>query len=315
MAYKRSNKPRKDWYQELTNNVVRDLEKCRDNKVSWRKTWKGIQAGRPYNMVSMTKDGGYKGLNVLILSLKGYPYREWITFKQAKDKGGHVKAGEKGTQITHWSFRKVYERKDGTQVSNPKNTEGLKYIQTIPSLRVHTVFNLAQCEGLPLPEIKYTDDTVIDLDAKYKVANQLVARSQAKINHVKGSDSAFYSMASDEITMPCPEQFETVEHYWSTMFHELVHWTGHGKRLNRDMSGRFGSNKYAMEELVAELGSLFLCAEHGIEGDLQHPQYLSSWCSALRDDKYAIFKVSSLAQKATDYVLNGAVALDDTVAA
>lgn len=126
-------------------------------------------------------------------------------------------------------------------------------------------------------------------------------RTTAKVAH--GGDLAFYSPAADRIQMPVPQAFLSEENYWSTMLHELTHWTGHASRLDRDLTNRFGTMGYAAEELVAELGSAYLCAELGVRGDLRHPEYLGNWLRGFKDDKRAFFRASSLAQRAADFVL------------
>jgi len=161
----------------------------------------------------------------------------------------------------------------------------------IPFARVHTVFNIEQCEG-----IEETEQP--QLDQRHQSADEILHNSGADIRH--GGDNACYIPSQDMIKLPMPQQFKTPEDYYATALHELTHWTGHKSRCHRDMTGRFGTESYAAEELVAEIGAAFLCAAAGVPGKLQHAEYIQNWLQVLKNDKRAIFPASRLAQEASD---------------
>ena len=283
----KTTKQPRDLYQEITNQIVEALEQ---GVAPWACPWERV--GAPRNANSQRP---YNGINALILGLKGlmmgYSTQEWLTFNQAKALGGRVRKGEKGTVVI---FYKKLVLKD----TEAKADEGEESPLTIPLMRSFVVFNLDQIDGIertapaerPLPE-------GLDNDA----ADAIIAGSEAIIRH--GGDEAFYSPSRDMIQMPSKEAFADGASYYATLFHELTHWTGSAKRLARPgITGRhaFGSPEYAFEELVAELGAAFLCAEAGIEGELRHEGYIQSWLEALRNDKKLIFRAASAAQKAAD---------------
>lgn len=316
MARPNTGNAKTDWYQHFTNEIVTSMEKALQDSKEWKKSWEGLwKHGLPHNGSSGRR---YNGLNIWILALQGHEDPRWYTYKQAEGLGAQVRKGEKGTKVYFWNFIKVYEDLNGKEVRKPTpeqiNSGAVRLVRTIPSLRIYTVFNASQIDGLPEMEIEE-----VDLGAKYINAQALVEILNIDLKHIKGSGVACYRPGEDSICVPAAGQFETVEHYWATVLHEVVHWTGHKSRLDRDLSGRFGSDAYAMEELVAELGSAFLCAHLGIEGELRHPEYLASWIKRLKSDNRAIFKAATLAQKAVDFIIDGggvqAEAGEDGVAA
>lgn len=216
----------------------------------------------------------------------GYDSNGWLTFRQAQEKGGSVRKGEKATQVV---FTKKLRVKD-------RETEEEKQISM---LRGYFVFNRAQVDGLS--EGETTVALPIDTDeARHHRADHLIKATDADIRH-GGNEAAFYP-SLDRIVMPPFGAFKTEAGYWATLCHEAGHWSGHESRLNRDMEGRFGTRKYAAEELVAELTSAFLCAHLGIEGELRHAGYLSKWVELLRHDSKAIFTAAAKAQYAADYL-------------
>lgn len=295
MARKKTQKF--DVYQDITDRIVEALE---NGVVPWHRPWvktsdssQGVPAGWPQNA---TTDRPYSGINVLLLwlhsAMAGYPDPRWLTFKQAQAAGGNVRKGEHGTKIT---FFKTYKKEvDGEE----KETFVLRY---------YTVFNIEQCEGLeelgsyqPPPE-PVEGEPCPKPSYSYERANAVVDASGAVIHH-KGNRAAF-SPVLDYIVMPEFQQFEGEEAYWATLLHELVHWTGHKSRLEREF-GLFGSEKYAKEELVAEIGSAFLCAQVGIPLEkLQHPSYVKSWLEVLKGDKRAIVSAAAKARKGAEYLL------------
>jgi antirestriction protein ArdC len=288
---------KRDLYAEVTDQIVSALE---TGTAPWIKPWTSRAAGLPCNAVTGRP---YRGINVLLLSMAsaaaGYPTDEWCTFKQALDAGTPVRKGEKATRI--YFFKKLEIRGD----AQPEGGEeaGAK---VIPMLREYCVFNVAQLSGeLPgatKPEPKpFAGDAAVDA---------FIEATGARF--VPGGDRAFYSPAHDVIGMPAREAFRSAPDYYATKLHELTHWTGHASRCDRlQKNARFGDQAYAFEELIAEMGAAFLCAGLGIEGKLQHANYIASWIKVLKEDKRAIFRASSMAQKACDFLEGLAGELED----
>lgn len=285
----------KQIYAEVTAKIVAQLEA---GVAPWVRPWSdgprkpGNKARwYPHNFIS---NRDYNGINVLLLSMIGqqYPTGAWATYKQIAEAGGQVRKGEKGSQIIHFSKFEVEDKKHPDK------------LKTIGMLRYFVVFNHAQAD--------WTDDVLAtkvkagaesdDSGDDMPNASATIKATGATIRH--GGNRAFYHPASDSITLPPKKSFVNAAHYVATVFHELVHWTGNKARLARDLSGLFGGKSYAFEELVAELGAAFLCAAHGIDGELRHAEYLGHWIKGLKDDEQAIFKAAALAQKAVDYVLS-----------
>ena len=284
-----------DIHQELSNAVVESLEAIREQYgkdhegFAWDKPWIDTSNGMPRNV-----DGKpYRGINVLLLLIQaskmGYTQNIWGTFKAWKDKGGTIVKGSKSTRIT---FYKSYVAKD-----KETDEENKFFI-----LKTFNVFNIAQVEGVTIQDDNQTLTNTVERD---KLIDSFVAQTNAILKD--GGNRAFYSPSSDFIGMPKLEQFKTTDGYYSTLLHELTHWTGAMKRCNRDLKNKFGSQAYPFEELVAELGSMFLCNKFNILGRDEeqmrnHITYLDSWIKRLKDDKKAIFQASTLAQKAFDFL-------------
>jgi antirestriction protein ArdC len=288
-------------YESVTEKIIEALEA---GVNPWAKPWQATQYGDLRNADS---NRPYRGVNTLLLGIssmvKGYFDPRWLTYKNAEKLGGNVKKGEKGTQIVFWNFMKTIDDRD------PANPVEKK----IPYARAYTVFNVQQCEGLKLP----------DLVAKVRVegeVNEIAQKILSLPKIVHGGNKAAYVPSTDMVLMPEPTVFNTLDDYYSTGFHETIHWTGGTERLKREMNTRFGSDSYAFEELVAEIGAAFLCAAASIPFEkMQHPEYIASWLKRFKTDDKAIFTAASKAQKAADFVLQEAgilaVAEDEEVAA
>ena len=271
---KTKTKTRRDIYQEVTDTILGALE---GGVVPWRKPWGGVQV-LPHNGSTQR---AYSGVNVVLLWIAGldrrYTSSGWMTFRQASALGASVRKGEKGTMVTFW------------KMLTPKDSDDPK--KRIPLLRHYTVFNEEQLEGLEEP----TEQPELTAPAL------LVERSGADVRH--GGGRAFYRPLTDYICVPELQHFDGEPAYWSTLLHELAHWTGHKTRLDRDQTGGFGTPDYAKEELVAELSSAFLCAGTGVPADgLQHASYIDNWRQLLNDDPRAIFRAASQARKACEYL-------------
>lgn len=283
---RKSTGPKKDAYQLITDAIIESLEA---GTVPWRKPWKSTDTPR-----SLASKRPYRGINILMLMLtaqaKGYSSPYWATFKQIAERGGHVRKGEKATTVVLWRWVDA-KPKDGETAAD---VEGRK----VPFLRWFYVFNTDQCDDLEveLPEEREHEPLV--------AAEEIVAgyKTRPEIKH--GQGQAFYSPELDYVGMPRPEEFESGERYYTTLFHELTHSTGHESRVNRKLSTGFGSEPYAREELVAEIGACFLLSEAGIDVQIEQPAaYIAGWLRALRDDNKLVVGAAAAAQKSTDYIL------------
>lgn len=278
---------KEDVYSRVTNKIIADLEK---GELTWMKPWEGGIPPHP-----MRSNGEpYRGVNVLMLWFaameKGYNSPYWMTYKQAEELGGQVRKGEKGSHVVYANtFTKTETDANGDEVE-----------KQIPFLKTYSVFNVEQIEGLPEHfYVKYQPPTEKERIAS---AEQFFEKTGAKIRH--GGSRAYYSQAIDTVQMPEFDRFHNELGYYGTLAHELTHWTGHPTRENREFGKRFGDTAYAMEELVAELGAAFVCADLGLipEPREDTAAYIASWLKALKEDKHAIFTAASLAQKATDFL-------------
>lgn len=278
---------RTDFYADITDKIVQMLE---SGVRPWAKSWTSAEVSRPLRHTGEP----YQGVNVLVLwaesITKGYTSPFWMTFKQATEYGAFVKKGEKGTVVVYANrFTKTETDANGDEVE-----------KTIPFLKAYYVFNAGQIEGLPAKFSQLTmKRSPVEINA---TAAAFVAQTGAIIKH--GGNKAYYSPVLDYIQLPAPEAFRDGASYHSTEAHELTHWTGHATRLDRLLDKRFGSDAYAAEELIAELGAAFLCADWGISAEPRpdHASYLKSWISVMKADKKAIFTAAAHAQKATDYL-------------
>ncbi|CAH1538282.1 DNA primase TraC [Vibrio jasicida] len=285
---RRVKKVAKDMYQVVTDKVIAALEKgVKPWVCPWDRT--GDYSMFPVNFKTKSV---YSGINILLLwsetAEKGFSSPFWLTFKQAQELGGNVIKGQKGTTIIYY---KMWEK---------ENEEGEK--ESIPMLKTFVVFNLDQIENIDKPTFEMTSQRE---EKEFTVLEHVEeAIDKTGVTIVYSGARAFYSPSADQITLPEKTRFHSSSDYYATAFHELVHSTGHGSRLNRDLKNSFGSKDYAFEELVAELGAAFCCADFGVVGDVQHESYVAGWLSKLYDDKRFIFKAASLASKAHQYLVS-----------
>lgn len=271
-----------DIHQAVTDSIIATLEA--GTAGQWTCPWHRRGGGLPVNALTGRP---YRGINTLALwcaeQAHGYGDSRWATYKQWAELGVQVKRGERSTLITFW---KEYDAEEGGETKR-------RFVA-----RASYAFNAAQVEGAPeagepLPASEWLLPEVFD---------GFVSRTGARVTH--GGDAAFYMPSEDRIVLPPRDRFPTAHGYASTALHELTHWTGHKSRLDRDLSGRFRSQAYAAEELVAELGAAFLCAELGLEAEPHptHASYIGSWIKLLRDDNRAIFTAASAASRAAGYL-------------
>jgi antirestriction protein ArdC len=216
--------------------------------------------------------------------------------------GGHVRKGERGT--------KVYFVK---QLQIQEDAEGDTSTRLVPMMREYTVFNVDQCDGLPDSVNIGKPIRVRNPDTRDELADAFLHSTGADIR--EGHGEACYVPSRDFISMPAFGAFKGADHFYNVVFHELTHWTGHKSRLDRDLKNRFGTRNYAAEELIAELGAAFLCAEFGFDGDLRHAGYIATWIELLKTYKRAFFTACSQASKAADYLRGLAIAAPTNFAA
>lgn len=283
-------KSRTDLYAAVTDKIIAALEQ---NRPPWICPWASSpDQAMPANLSSGHR---YRGINVLLLNMvqlsHGYPLNRWLTFNQARSLGGNVRRGESGCAVVFFKMLEV----DGDK---PAANDGPEH-RVIPLLRSFTVFNAAQVDNLP--EALVSPPVSADQFDPNDAAEAVLAASGATISH--GGDRAFYQPSTDCIQMPPKASFVSADRYYNVALHELTHWSGHPNRCNRPLLGRQHIESYAFEELVAEMGSAFLCSNVGIANELHHADYIGHWLLALKSDKRLIFSAASLAQKAADYVL------------
>jgi antirestriction protein ArdC len=239
----------------------------------------------------------YSGINVLILwgavIQHGFPTQNWLTFRQALSLGGNVRKGERGTTV-------VYADRFTPEDEKRRARETGEEPGRIPFLKRFTVFNAAQCEGLP---------EEIATDAPPPPPGLIEPKVEALIKATGidfriGGDRAFYMPSLDYVQVPPPQAYFEPINWHRTALHEMGHATGHASRLGRDFSGSFGTKKYAFEELVAEMNAAFCCATLGIVPTVRHADYIGSWLECLREDNRAIVRAASQASKAADWLLS-----------
>ena len=270
-----------DIYTEVTNRVIERLEQ---GFAPWLKPWhtentldKNIASGNEYN-----------GINRIILGMSGFNCNTWGSFKQWQDLGAQVKKGEHGTRIVFYT--PVVKKEIKPNDPNPENA-------MYACLKTYYVFNAEQVEGIEIKPREIEDKPFLN----NVMVDTMVTNTGAHIRH--GGNSAYFSPNDDYINMPIKSDFNDEAGYYATLLHELTHWSGHKHRLDRTKGKRFGDTQYAFEELIAELGSAFLCEKFAVKGDIRHEGYIASWLKALKNDNNMIFKASAYAQKSTDYIV------------
>lgn len=282
-----------DLYMRVTNAIVADLEA---GVRSWTKPWSAEHlAGRISRPLRATGEP-YRGINVLLLwaeaVAKGYTAPTWITFGQALALGGHVRKGEHGATVVYANtFSRTETGDDGQDVE-----------RQVPFLKAYTVFNVEQVEGLPA-HVHAVAEPKRDAAHRIDHAEAFFTATGADIRH--GGDRAFYAIHPDYVQMPPFACFADPEAYYATLAHESTHWTRHPTRLARDFGRkRWGDAGYAREELVAEFGAAFLCADLGLAltPRTDHASYIASWLEVLKDDRRFVFTAAAHAQRAVDFL-------------
>lgn len=289
ITYRKETEMR-DIYAELTDKVIAGLEA---GVRPWFKPWASTWADRAISRPLRANGKPYRGINVINLwitaELKGYSNPYWMTFKQAKELGGHVRKGEQATFVV-LSKRITVEK--GTEDEHE-----------VPFLTGFPVFNCDQIDDLPEKYHPKTTRIERPANAPIPTAEAFFANLGVDLRH--GGDRAYYSPSKDFVQLPKFEDFNSAEDYYCTRGHETVHWTGHKDRMDRNFDQkRWGDEGYAVEELVAELGSVFLAADLGISAQprADHADYMAHWLKVLKADKRAIFTAASHAEKAVTYL-------------
>ena len=291
---RRDGGARSSIYDDITSRIIAELEAGR---LPWVQPWGTASAKVPLALPrNAATERPYSGINILILwgavVQQGYPTQAWLTFRQALALGGNVRKGERGTTV-------VYADRFTPEDEKRRARETGEAPGQIPFLKRFTVFNAAQCEGLP-EEIA----VVAPPPPPGMIEPQVEALIRATgIDFRIGGDRAFYVPAMDYVQVPPPQAYFEPINWHRTALHELGHATGHASRLGRDFSGSFGTKAYAFEELVAEMNAAFCCASLGIVPTVRHADYIGSWLEVLREDNRAIVRAASQASKAADWLL------------
>lgn len=268
-------------YQTITDKIIAELEK---GSAPWIKS-RRADLSADKNLVS---DKPYRGINRMLLCMSamsnGYQSNVWATYRQWREQGAKVKKGETGTQIVLFK-----------PISGTENKEAGEREAGFCAIRGYTVFNATQT-NLHARVFNPQESDFNPIPA----CEKFLSSTGANITH--GGDAAFYLPSQDAIKLPNKSAFNSPSHYYATAFHELTHWTGHKSRCDRQLGNKFGNPDYAFEELIAEIGAAYLCADHQLQGELCHAGHIQSWIKALLNSDKAIFKAASLAQNATDYL-------------
>ena len=285
-----------DIYAMVTDKIITLLE---NGVVPWRRPW--TSTGLPRNLVSKKP---YRGVNVFLLSASKYVSPFWLTMRQANELGGHIRKGEESTAIVFWKIDDVKQSTEDLEAEEPEEKTRRRFL-----LRFYRVWNLEQVE-LPEP-----------VRARFQVQTQAIdpiAEAERIIAEMPNPPAieyhgslAFYRPTTDTVVLPPRDSFLSPEGFYQSIYHEILHSSGHPKRLARPgitESIHFGSERYSREELVSELGAAFLCAAAGIDNATldDHAAYLKGWLDALKADKRAIVQAAAQAQKAADYILDRA---------
>lgn len=275
-------------YDVITTAIIAELEK---GNVPWKKPW---STEAPQNLVSKKS---YRGINVFMLLCSPYSCPYWLTYKQAKSLGGHVKKGEKSTPVVFWKwFENAKENEETGEVE----------VSRRPMLRYYRVFNLEQCEGIDSAKVPAWGNEAEREFEPIEAAEGIVENMPQRPIIKHEGQRACYNVRSDVVTMPKHEAFTSDEAYYTTLFHELGHATGAEARLHRfnsDEAVFFGSTDYSKEELAAEMTAAFLCGASGIEQTLENSAaYIKGWLKKLKSEKRLVVLAAAQAQKAADFI-------------
>ncbi len=272
-------------YSIVTEQILKQLE---SGVAPWHRPW---STHLPKNLVSGRQ---YRGINVFLLAASGYGSPYWLTYKQATERGGHIRKGEHGTKVVFWKI--------GTRETEDADGDTIERKSIL--LRYYTVFNVEQCEGIDWPRVGPLVNAIEEWERIVQKMPNPPAMQQDGL--------AWYRPSNDTVGMPSRNSFNSAEEFYSTLFHELTHSTGHSNRIGRDgieKLNTFGSESYSKEELIAEMGAAMLCGVAGIERKTlsNSAAYLKSWIDVLKRDSRMVVSAASQAQKAADYIQGGAL--------
>lgn len=286
-------------YDAVNDRILAQLEQ---GLIPWRKEWKVTgHSGLPFNFATKKP---YRGINIWLLGCSPFSDARWLTYKQAQTIGAQVKRGEKGTPIVFWS---MFDKDE-------LNSKG--EAERVPFLRQYTVFNVEQCDGIPV-ELPFDEPIFEPIPAAQSMVEGYLKRADIRLRH--GGGRAFYSPSLDYIQMPPENSFELPAAYYSTLFHECGHSTGHSSRLDRGFKPEqtFGSVDYSKEELVAEFTAAYLCATVGISNErveTNHTAYIHGWLKALKNDKKMLLSAAQKAQRAADLIADKQTVAEESAA-
>lgn len=278
-------------YDMVTDRIIAELEK---GNIPWEKPWTGVRSGS-YNRITKKP---YSIINQILLKHSG----EYATFKQWSELGGHIKKGEKSEIVVFW---KIYQKEEANEET------GEKEVRKIPVLKYYNVFHISQVEGVEPLASEQLNDEIEPIEEADKIITDYINREHLNFTECK-SNRAYYRPSDDSVVVPLKEQYNLINEYYSTTFHELTHSTGHKNRLDRLETGAvasFGSETYSKEELVAEIGSATLMNVTGIETPKTFKNstaYIQNWLKVLKNDNKFIVSASSKAEKAVNYILGEA---------
>lgn len=297
-----------DIYQSVTDRIITALE---SGTAPWLKPWDNAEygLGLPRNAVSNRL---YSGINILLLWLaaeeKGYRQSKWVTAFQVNELGGRIRKGEKATVAVLYNRIEREKLDDNGKVI--MNNDGIPEMERFAVIKKHNLFNIEQCD---LPKNLYDSETelyAITETEKYRVFRDIrkIIKGMGLEVRIQSSNKAFYHSGLDKVLMPERTQFEREQDFYATLLHEMTHATGHSSRLNREgvvsHKSKFGNAVYAFEELIAEMGSSFLCAHLGFDTVPRNASYINSWIEVLKQDKKAIFRASGKAREACEYMFD-----------
>lgn len=284
-----------DIYSRVTDKIIADLEQ---GVRPWVKPWKGGNIDGRITLPVRHNGIPYQGINILLLwgeqVDKGFQSNRWMTFKQAQALSANVRKGEHGSLV-------VYANKVTKSETDDKGDE---IEREIPLMKGYTVFNVDQIENLPADYRTESEPVKGKPLRLIEHAEAFFVRTGAVIRH--GGNKAYYAPAQDIVQLPIPESFDTAQSYAATKAHEITHWTSHKTRLDRQLGKRFGDDAYAAEELIAETGAAFVCAQLGLSPEVRedHAAYLDHWLKVLKADRKAIFTAASQAQRACEFLFS-----------
>jgi antirestriction protein ArdC len=278
-------------YEIVTESIIRQLE---SGVAPWRKPWR---TETPANLVSKKE---YRGINIFVLASQGYGSRYWVTYRQAEALGGTVTKGQHGSKVVFWKIGE-YRR----ETKETEETEN----RTSILLRYYTVFNVEQCGGIKSPDRALAINPLEQCES--------IVKSMPNPPRLTQDAQASYWPSTDTVGMPARTAFHSAEEYYSTLFHEIAHSTGHPSRVGREgimNHNPFGGEDYSKEELIAEMGAAMLCGVAGVESRTlgNSAAYLQTWINKLKSDSRLIVSAASQAQKASDYILGKTAAETDS---